>query len=624
MPSTITIPDPPTPAQDSPSAPAVERTPFYLESLHQGIFAWLHRCASVPPANHGVVICPPIGHEQIHSHRSLRHLADACARAGFPTLRLDYHGTGDSEGSDEDPARCATWLANIRDAQVWMREQLGCERITLVGLRLGAALAAEAATTLAIDGLLLWAPVVKGRTYVREMKALSLTEGGGGGLAPGAAGADIEAAGFVLTEQTALDIGLLDLLKCHPHCRRALILDRDDMPQDTRSPEHLKTLGITTEQNITPGYADMMAEPHHTRVPHKAIATAVEWLRAGELQGDKETRRGGDKEKEAPSAAVSLAHSPHPFRERIVRIGSQGELFGIISESSVPSSQSLPFVVLLNAGSAYRVGPSRLHVSLARQLAAVGFRCLRLDLGGLGDSNASDPARENDPYPATAFRDIDTTLKYLRSEFGADRVVLMGLCSGAYFAFQSAAQLGDPALVESVAINPLTFWWKDGMSLDISPGRRIEAFHDVVSALFKPGKWLKLLSGRSKNGIKAVMQIVAGWWQMRSRKTARPVADTSTDVLSSHPQEEDLPGDLVRIAQTGRHLAFFFSRADPGYGLLQFHAQRKARALCRAGKMSVHFIEDADHTFSRRDWRRALGEAIREHLVRRYAQRGQP
>ncbi len=146
MPHTIVIPDHPTPAVTPVTAPAVERVPFYLESLHQGIFAWMHFCDSVRRFSHGVVICPPIGYEQIHSHRSLRHLADACARAGFPTLRLDYHGTGDSPGSDEDPARCETWLANIRDAHAWMRRELGCERMSLVGLRLGATLIARAAT----------------------------------------------------------------------------------------------------------------------------------------------------------------------------------------------------------------------------------------------------------------------------------------------------------------------------------------------------------------------------------------------------------------------------------------------------------------------------------------------
>jgi pimeloyl-ACP methyl ester carboxylesterase len=227
-----------------PSVAGVKHWPLYLESLHEGLFAWLHEREDALRGSHGVVICPPIGHEQVHSHRGLRHLADALARAGFPTLRLDYHGTGDSAGSDEDPARCATWLANIRDAEAWMR-QLGCERISLAGLRMGAALALQTTTSLAVDGLILWSPVLKGRAYVREMKALSLTasSAAGGSPAPSTEG-DVEAAGFLLTEQTILDLSLMDLLQARPLCRRVLILARDDMPQDSRLLDHLRALGI--------------------------------------------------------------------------------------------------------------------------------------------------------------------------------------------------------------------------------------------------------------------------------------------------------------------------------------------------------------------------------------------
>ena len=90
------------------------------------------------------MICPPIGFEQLHSHRSLRHLADALAAAGIPTLRFDWHGSGDSAGNDEDPQRVSTWLANARDSLVWMRDHLGCQRVSVIGLRIGALLAAEA------------------------------------------------------------------------------------------------------------------------------------------------------------------------------------------------------------------------------------------------------------------------------------------------------------------------------------------------------------------------------------------------------------------------------------------------------------------------------------------------
>jgi pimeloyl-ACP methyl ester carboxylesterase len=245
---------------------------------------------------------------------------------------------------------------------------------------------------------------------------------------------------------------------------------------------------------------------------------------------------------------------------------------------------------------------------------------LRLDLGGLGDSISPDPDRENDAYPATAFRDIDSTLKYLVGQLGAERVVLMGLCSGAYAAFQSAARLRDPVLVECVAINPLTFYWQEGMSLDHSPAHRLQELHDAATAVFKPEKWLKLLSGRSKIGITGVLRRFLDRW--RRRGAAEPeeaLRDPETaDFPLAHPFPEDLPGDLERIVRANRHLGCFFSRSDPGYRLLVHHARRKVSELCRSGRMSVHFIEQADHTFSRRPLRRALGEAIAEHLYRRY------
>src|SRR5207249_247176 len=124
---------------------------------------------------------------------------------------------------------------------------------SLVGLRLGATLAIQVAAELAMDGLLLWVPVVKGRSYVREMKALSLTAAASVGSSAEAS-ADIEAAGFVLTSETARDLTRLDLLQSRPLCRRAFILARDDGPNDTRLLEHLQALGIQTQQVACPGY----------------------------------------------------------------------------------------------------------------------------------------------------------------------------------------------------------------------------------------------------------------------------------------------------------------------------------------------------------------------------------
>jgi len=117
------------------------------------------------------------------------------------------------------------------DARAWLTQHLGCRRITLAGLRLGATLAALSTAEEAVDGLLLWAPVVKGRSYAREMKALSLTASAG--ATPAEPTNVIEAAGFVLTEQTARELGRLDLLQSRPHCGRVLILGAATTPRLT-------------------------------------------------------------------------------------------------------------------------------------------------------------------------------------------------------------------------------------------------------------------------------------------------------------------------------------------------------------------------------------------------------
>ncbi len=400
-------------------AGSVRRTPIYFDSQGQPLFGWVHRpeqaCQRLP----GVVICPPLGHEQIHSHRSLRHLADALAHAGFAVLRFDYHGTGDSAGMLEEADRHATWLANIRSAAQWLRSELGGGALSLIGIRLGAVLATEVAAAEGVGDLVLWSPFVKGRTYVRELRALGMTAG-----VATDSGKDIEAAGFVITEQTARDLGGIDLLRLQPHCRRVLLVGRDDMPSDTALLDHFNALGIETSVITPPGYAGMMAEPHLTEVPEKAIADIVAWL------GEQHPEGGDDFVPVGEHSTSSGGDMGGGVSERAVCLATRPQLFGILGEpvSSRAATIELPVILLLNAGSTYRVGPNRLYVLLARQLAARGFRCLRMDLGGLGDSAASDPARENDPYPATAFRDIALAMKFIGGELGARQVILMGLC----------------------------------------------------------------------------------------------------------------------------------------------------------------------------------------------------
>ena len=471
----------------------------------------------------------------------------------------------------------------------------------------------QAAAAKEVESLLLWAPIVNGRSYVREMKALSLTATI---KAPPLSEApnDIEAAGFVVTKQTADDLSKLDLLKVQPRCQRALVMARADFPLDRRLLDHLVGLGIRAEQTAQPGFAEMMAEPHSTQVPRQAIAFAVDWLLAGTAA---ETASWHET---TGHLATEWLDAPSLIRERVFLICQEPDLFGVLTEPNDNVTADLPIILLVNAGSAYRIGPNRLHVLLARQLASQGFRCLRLDLHGLGDSVASGREGENGPYVASAFRDIEKAMQDMETQLGVKRVVLMGLCSGAYFAFQSAAQISNSVLVESVLINPSIFFWKDGMTLESTGIKEHQVFHYYWNAAMQPSNWLKFLRGKTKIGFGEAVAILAKRWRLWNRPVddggMNPAGDPAGVV--SHPLREDVAADLGRLEQRGRQIACFFSKSDPGYSILNFHAKKKVQAMVAAGNMTVAFIDDADHTFSFRAPRRELVYAICEHLCQRY------
>lgn len=276
--------------------------------------------------------------------------------------------------------------------------------------------------------------------------------------------------------------------------------------------------------------------------------------------------------------------------------------------------------MLLSSGTTHRIGPGRIYVQLARQLAEAGFRSLRIDVCGVGDSVATSDERENDPYAETIFRDVDLTLEHARRHLAGERVVLMGLCSGAYAAFQSAAQLRNANLIESVMINPLTYFWKDGMSLDHTENGSVNALHYYLTAIVDPMKWVRLLSGNSQRGvwggIRTFVRRTLGLGDQGSRKATASTCGVACEY--GHPKKDHLPSDLERVDRRNRQLALFCSSSDPGHFQMMLRARKVATRLNRDGKLSLFTIDSADHTFSNPLARQNLIGQIERYLSERY------
>jgi len=116
-----------------------------------------------------VLLCYPFGQEQVRCHMAFRQLARQLTRLGQGVLRFDYHGTGDSAGRLET-ADLEVWIQNTRAAVEELKSLAGAASVSVVGLRLGAAVAARAvAGRRDVRALVMWDPVLDGDRFLGEM-----------------------------------------------------------------------------------------------------------------------------------------------------------------------------------------------------------------------------------------------------------------------------------------------------------------------------------------------------------------------------------------------------------------------------------------------------------------------
>jgi pimeloyl-ACP methyl ester carboxylesterase len=145
-------------------------TPFYFGGRDRRLFGVYEPAISQVARSNAVVLCYPLGEEYFHAHRSLRHLSRLLAQAGVHVLRFDYYGTGDSGGEMGDVSLCGARM-DILEAVQELKAITQVDAVTLVGLRLGASLAAGATiiSPAEVSDLILWDPVVTGDRYFQEL-----------------------------------------------------------------------------------------------------------------------------------------------------------------------------------------------------------------------------------------------------------------------------------------------------------------------------------------------------------------------------------------------------------------------------------------------------------------------
>ena len=553
---------------------------------------WFH-AGSVPRRHVCVVMCRPMGYEAMCSYRTYTQLAETLSAAGFDVLRFDYHGCGDSPGDDTDPDRVDAWRASIRAAIAKARELTGSDHVARFGMRYGATLAVQAAIDDgAIDTLMLWAPCPSGRSFVREMRAAEA----GRTLVSNAPG--LEALGTWFTPETLAAMQSLDATKVPSSpARDILIIGRDDMPGEGPVPAHFRSLGADVTFTVWPGYAGLMAEPHEAVLTPETLESITQWLRTRHARVHSNEVRLWNLPPVEPVAAGPVIETP-------LRFGN--DLFGILAEPAIgtatPRGDSV--VLMLNVGGNYRIGPNRNYAKASRELAAAGYRALRFDVSGIGDSRTEKGFDSGCMYRDWATADVSAAMDML-AERGCRKFFLMGICSGSYLAFQTA--LTDPRVTGVMLMNSRLLEWdvKKSGPWQSSMQQYYKSTRYYRRALLRSDVYTRLLRGEID-----VRGIAGRMWDLLHARMKR---GWDRYVRGAPPQEGVLR-KFRHLAKNGCETLLVMSEDDDGLDYMQFHLGVGARRMRGHKHFRMAMIPDADHTFSTVSCQRALIETLREHL----------
>src|SRR5579862_5940700 len=360
---------------------------LYFDSADHRLFGWLHRPIAGSSAKVGLVICGPFGYEAICSHRALRAFAESASGLGIPTLRFDYAGTGDSSDLDSEADQLDVWGRDVVAAVSELQRRTGVHTVCLLGVRLGALLAAAAARQCStVKFLVLIAPVISGRRYLKELRTTRLASLRPDPLEPSglvaersAAAGPMEVSGFTLSAATIAALESVDLTASPPPVGEILVIGDGSLPASRAWAEQLSAHGAQTTYADSSEVVELiMTAPQFSNVPQGMIEATREWLLQSALkQSPLPDGDGHSHSDSAPPLGVMTLHEGLPSQhealiERPVFFTSKAVLFGIVTEPRQGDPRRRA-VILLNAGADHHIGANGMYVDLARHWAGRGY-----------------------------------------------------------------------------------------------------------------------------------------------------------------------------------------------------------------------------------------------------------
>ncbi len=263
--------------------------------------------------------------------------------------------------------------------------------------------------------------------------------------------------------------------------------------------------------------------------------------------------------------------------EQVVVFGHASTLVGMIHLPPAELRRTdAPGIVLLNAGMVHRVGPNRLYVKLARDLAAHGHVVLRFDFSGFGDSGVR---RDHLPLEKCMVDETSEAMSLLSARYGCSTFLLMGLCSGATASLRTAAC--NPRVIGAVLVNMR------------AGGDEMRSYIMGRSAL---RKYSQVLARDRLHWIETIRK------RMDLRRLINVVRAMGRDLVGrigkSFPEAQQTASEMHAVTSRGARLLVLCSEWDPGLDFMKVVLKDLHSRFGASPALQHETITGSDHTFT--------------------------
>ena len=598
----------------------IVETSGYLQGTERALYGTLYLPdPSAESAGRALVLAEPFGEEKKCAYRLLVRLARACAAAGWPVLRVDVSGTGESGGLHEE-ATLEAWREDMGAAVRTVLNLPGVTGWCALGARFGSLLAAESAVEHEANALILLEPLLSGDDFLNDLERRQKIKDMMGG------NRDAESAGECWQRGETADFGGFAVGSAFAEQVRELRLVEalGKLPEDTslhirrvsgstKLPPAWKPLEKAAISSAGGSFEIVRDKPFWGQLEYYESDTVIDSV-LQILVGLATTHADSAEHPAAMESAFASEACVMPeVLESPVSLEVEGAMVaGILSRPRESVSGSVG-VVFVHGWSGNRSGPHGILTEFARRCATDGVPSLRFDFRGRGES-AGEGLESTLPSMAD---DLLAAASLFAETAGVRRIVYVGMCSGGNVAIGSLKRL--PLAEGLFLLSVYPFSDGDAFARDVHRTRHYASVY--LRKALHGDTWRRLFQGDVS--VRGVMNVLFGHFLKRggnkrkegeaqetapASKTASPVAAESRKQESEAPKKHlanlrpNLPGVMV------------YGDVDPD--------AKAARAYYgsyveeKALPIEFREIEGANHNFSSVSWKKTLGDWLVQFCTR--------